>query len=397
MPFDATFTKLDSQKGHYIYNFYKLQIQTIANKCILAIRWGRVGTKGNLKRTFYETKQEAIDEFKRIFFLKSGNQWSSAQSVVDQPSAVAAAAPIANRIDDKYRMVEMKQRHLKLFSLEVDLNADHLITIKSELSIDLRDIIIRWIKGFAKCIDAPRSLLYNNLYSRLLDNCDGKLLFSPPTPYAPHLKLPLLTNHLPSPLAEILQKIYPHIFNQKMSMHRDRKCSLKYMHNIIDLSEEFYNLIGIYGKEYDQLSPIMSLGDFYEKAKHVHRLKATVFAKELLFCSQKAKEHNPVDYIYDSFCYELENVLIDSEEWKFAHLYLKSAANFQFKTISFYRVKTHTEQFESSPNSHLLWYPLEDAFVFQTFAKGLQLEPMNDPNSHLIYKVTFPPLYSHIH
>ena len=61
------------------------------------------------------------------------------------------------------------------------------------------------------------------------------------------------------------------------------------MNDIIDFSEEFYNLIGIYGKEFDQLNPILSLNDFFEKSKHVNRLKSAIFAKELLFCAQKVK------------------------------------------------------------------------------------------------------------
>lgn len=341
MPYDVTFTKLDSQFGKccYNYNFYKMQITSVVNKYILTIRYGRVGTVGNIKKTYYESKQEIIEEFERIFFLKSGNKWCVDQFKLNE---------------DKYRVVGTHKRNLKLVTFDLDINLDQLVTIKSELSIDLRDLIIRWITCEMKHIETCAE--YEMLNSSILDNCCG-----------------------------ILEQIYSHIDKHKIPSNTNKKRSLKYMNDIIDLSEEFYNQIGIYGKEFDSLKPIMNLSEYLEKIRHIHQLKGSIFSKELLYCAQKMKDLNPVDYVYDSFCYELENVPIESEEWKFVHLYLKNSIEFNFKTITFYRVKHYGDQLDSR-NSYLLWYRLHSNSIIQTFSKGLQLEPTCDRNSNLVYK-----------
>ena len=146
----------------YIYNFYKIQIALISDKFVLINRWGRVGTSGNLKKTYFDSKSDAIEEFKRIFYSKSGNDWNSVND--------SNINSVANQ--DKYRMVEPK-RNVKVMGFNLNLQINQLVSIKSELSIDLRDLIIRWIKLQVKSVDSCHTSKYNNLNSFLLNNCDG--------------------------------------------------------------------------------------------------------------------------------------------------------------------------------------------------------------------------------
>lgn len=166
------------------------------------------------------------------------------------------------------------------------------------------------------------------------------------------------------------------------------------MNEIIDLTEEFYNQIGIYGREFDHLGPILSLTELLEKRKYLHHLKYKIFAKELLFCAQKTKEINPIDYIYDSFCYEIENISnYENEETKFTNLFFKNSIDFKCSVVAVYKIKSSGgDQFESTPGSYYLWHQLDNEALFRTFSKGLQLSPMTDPNSHLIFHVS---VYSH--
>lgn len=42
---------------------------------ILLTRWGRIGEEGAFQKTPFNTHDEAIEEFKKIFEQKSGNKW----------------------------------------------------------------------------------------------------------------------------------------------------------------------------------------------------------------------------------------------------------------------------------------------------------------------------------
>jgi hypothetical protein len=52
---------------------------------MLWTRWGRVGETGKHQRTPYQKKDEAVDEFEKIFKSKSGNPWAERNPPLFQP------------------------------------------------------------------------------------------------------------------------------------------------------------------------------------------------------------------------------------------------------------------------------------------------------------------------
>lgn len=79
-----------------------------------------------------------------------------------------------------------------------------------------------------------------------------------------------------------MQEIYGLILKQNSFKAQNKKENFRHSTEIIDLSEEFYSLIKIYGNQFDQLKPIISLKDLHEKWQMVARIKSIVFGKEFL-------------------------------------------------------------------------------------------------------------------
>lgn len=50
-------------------------------------RWGRVGDIGKYQRTPFQKRDEAVEEFEKIFKSKSGNLWANRKVPLFQPSA----------------------------------------------------------------------------------------------------------------------------------------------------------------------------------------------------------------------------------------------------------------------------------------------------------------------
>lgn len=326
-PYDVTFTKLDNLKSSYIYNFYKIQLFTIGDKSALYIRWGQVGSIGNLHKVFYDSKEEAIADFKKIFSVKSGNEWLSVEQFTPN--------------ENKYKMVDTK-RFKKHIWIDLNVNVENFMELKSNLPLKLRTLVLTLIKSNIEFMKQFASYEKYNLNSTLLNFCNENLL-----------------------------KIYDVILKQKAFKTANKKENVKFFTTLIDLSEEFYSSIQIYGNQFDKLKPIVSLSDFYEKCSKVHVLNHAMFCKELLYCAQNKMNANPIDYIYDSFRFELKSV--EMSEFKFVELYLKSSIE-KYQDLSVYKIVSE----ESSPTDkpHLLWHIVENYEFFSLLVNGFQKKPV---------------------
>jgi len=68
-------------------NFYKMQLlQDKATKIyILWTRWGRLGDTGEYQRTPFNTLEDAVKEFKKVFLQKTGNKWENVGNFEEKP------------------------------------------------------------------------------------------------------------------------------------------------------------------------------------------------------------------------------------------------------------------------------------------------------------------------
>ena len=54
--------------GYGLFNYYKMQVIHQAGKdlYLLTTRWGRFGDEGKFQRTPFQSKEEAVKEFKKV-------------------------------------------------------------------------------------------------------------------------------------------------------------------------------------------------------------------------------------------------------------------------------------------------------------------------------------------
>lgn len=77
-PYDLYMTKVDINRGYWGGNvFYKLQVlhHKIRDYYSVLNKYGRIGEPGQTQNTPHPSKEKAIEEFEKIFKLKSGNDW----------------------------------------------------------------------------------------------------------------------------------------------------------------------------------------------------------------------------------------------------------------------------------------------------------------------------------
>lgn len=161
--YDTTLTKLDNQQDQYIFNFYKLQIFKVFNKFALVCHWGRIGTKGNINKVFFDEMQEAVDEFKRIFAHKSGQVWNDVYKEEGVNSSVTL---------QRNRMMEFSKT-CKYMSYDTDMKSPEYAA-QSELAFPLKELINRWIRFQDKSCTYTRSPAYGTLNSKVLEDCQGE-------------------------------------------------------------------------------------------------------------------------------------------------------------------------------------------------------------------------------
>lgn len=164
VPYEVTFTKLDNQPTGYIYNFYKIQLLETGTKVCLLVRWGQVGTVGNIRKIFYDSKEEAINDFRQIFLNKSGNNWSNVNNHIHS--------------EDMYRIVESNKKQAKPFLLEVNFDFEELRikSFKNNLNPNIKNLLLNLVKHNDTCFkDIVKYEFYYTLSSSLLEQCSGEL------------------------------------------------------------------------------------------------------------------------------------------------------------------------------------------------------------------------------
>jgi len=140
--YDLEMTKVDIQQGPYGgYRFYKMQVvrQTNRDVYVLFTRWGRVGDPGQYQQTPFATKELAIEEFKKIFKSKSGNDWENKDNFQKQPK--------------KYQLLTFTKRtNHKEYLVPFNLKDPHVP--KSHLDKEIRRVVedIANVKMYQSCM-----------------------------------------------------------------------------------------------------------------------------------------------------------------------------------------------------------------------------------------------------
>lgn len=183
---------------------------------------------------------------------------------------------------------------------------------------------------------------------------------------------------------------------------------MRCLSNIIDLNEEFYRSIRIFGDHLDRLKPLLEFRDFYKTYEYLHQLKAYIFAKEeLAKARMSGTEVNVWNALYDRFSYRIQPIGRESLEMKTVLQYLKWTLGSGYMISSIFAIRTtpattsgqreegggssssgngehESEEANNNNNNekgYLLWYNVENYQIIDTFINGINVQPIVT-NSH---------------
>lgn len=325
------------------------------DKVLLFTRWGRIGEVGKYQKTPFATLDKAIKEFKKTFKSKTGNNWNAVKEF--------KAVPKKYRLVDQQRRVRRKQRQYK-----VDIGTA-IKTVESKLPTPLFELI-KSLVGFHTAEDALRSYSSDKSF----------------TPFS------LLKTETLLKAESILTDIEKLIKDKESITQKDSNDYSKVTHEIIDLSEEFYHLVPLFGYQYEKLSPLFTPEELRDKQELIFNLLHFEYAFELLLAAQlRSQDVNPIDYIYRCLGSHLQLLDKNEEESQLILQYIHNTANNPV-VKAIYRVNRTGEEdrFKANNvgNNWLLWHGTKVTNVISILAKGLLKAPLSAQRSgHLFGKV----------
>ncbi|CAL1296048.1 unnamed protein product [Larinioides sclopetarius] len=347
IPYDIVMTVVDLNYGAYgIYNFYKMQIIKHKGKelYILFTCWGRVGDTGQHQKTPYSTLADAVKEFSRIFRAKSGNNWDDVKNFQPQSK--------------KYRLVQLeKKKFARRQSVKLNLKSD----VPSKLSNEKQNLM-ESLMDVCTIEDTLQDLGVDSTYDVL--------------PFGA-LSVETLA------AAEKVLKDIGDVITEKDNLRQNAKSQDKFaelMHKIVTLSEEFYQLLPVYGYQYEKLCPLFSAPDVHSKLKLINNLLHIGLSSQLfLGASLKAAEINPKDYVYRSLNCNLTPLNPESQEAQMILQYVHNTSkNVEVQSIYAVHIPEQLEQFKTTKfsNHMLLWHGTRLSNMLSILARGLQVAPL---------------------
>ncbi|GFR16104.1 poly polymerase tankyrase [Trichonephila clavata] len=349
IPYDIVMTVVDLNYGAYgIYNFYKMQVIKHIEKdlFILFTCWGRVGDTGQHQKTPYNTQAEAVKEFCRIFRAKSGNNWDDVKNFQPQPK--------------KYRLVQLER---KKFSRQLKIKLNLKSDVPSKLS-EPKQKLVESLMDIHTIEDTLKDLGVDSAFDVL--------------PFG-SLTMDTLTG------AEKILKEIRDVIAEKDNLRQNVKSQEKFaelMHKIVKLSEEFYQILPVYGFAYEKLCPLFSPPDVHSKLKLIHNLLHIGLSSQLILgASSKLSEINPKDYVYRSLNCNLNLLDPESQEAQMILQYIHNTClsnNVEVQSIYAVHLPEQFEHFKSLKlsNHMLLWHGTRLSNMLAILARGLQVAPL---------------------
>lgn len=185
--------------------------------------------------------------------------------------------------------------------------------------------------------------------------------------------------------AEKVLKEIGDVIAEKDNLRQNTKSQEKFaelMHKIVKLSEDFYQLVPVYGFQYEKLCPLFSAPDVHSKLVLINDLLHIGLSTQLLLgASLKCAETHPRDYVYRSLNCNLSLLNQDSPEAQMILQYIHNTSlskSVKVRSIYAVNIPEQLERFKSLnlSNRMLLWHGTRLSNMMAILSRGLQVAPL---------------------
>lgn len=365
VPYSVLLIKPDKDNWG-LSHFLKLQIVIHKQRSIVVLfnhsgqlGQGQVGTHS---KDTYSNKREAIEEFTKLFKLKTGNNWSELDKFVNQSKKYRLIPMKIKSSDVKVKLEELRRKKEdKVIDSKLPTEVSNLISsVMSELTTPSSHEDI-------DCVSCVK-LITENTIKKAED-----ILF----------EIGVIIGEREKELKQIAKKTVP------------TNSSSRVLDQLVDLSDEFFNLIPIPIKY--RLNPILTESDHRSKNDILRRIQNHIICGKMLIGSyNKLSLINQRDYIHD--CLKCQINILDSSSiesqiiLQFIHNSSLNQQKSKFSVESIYKIikKSQEDQLMKSnlSNHWLLFHSVPPKELINILSSGLQIT-----SSDTFMKVTFCKLF----
>ncbi|XP_013405621.1 tankyrase-like protein isoform X2 [Lingula anatina] len=356
IPYDILMTKVDTKFGSYgLYNYYKMQIiHDQEGLYVLFNNWGRIGDSGQFQKTPFSTREEAVDEYCKIFKAKAGNDWNNLNNFVNQPK--------------KYRLVSAdKRRKQTRPPVNFDLHSDLPSKLPRYVQDFIKDIssVSMLTKQWERCGVDPSLFPFGRIKRETFQKAIDLLLdIKPLVKRKDELSRDLTEGNLPD-YQDVCEKIHEH-------------------------SSEYYQLIPKNGYKFERLTPLDSERSIESEINMILSLMELNFTERVLLAAQyRAKEINPLDYIYRALNCRMELLKEEEPEAQYILKYIYNTEDTgsyrrygpknELNVEAIYRIEREgeTERIQNCTvgNRMLLWHGTNTCNLTSILHHGLLIDP----------------------
>ena len=319
---------------------------------ILFTKWGRIGDDGMHQETPFSTKDECINEFKKIFKEKSGNEWKDKEDF--------------KRIEKKFRLLKTSIRMNQRDYLQpINWKDEKLPPSKLDRPIQ------KLIKAIADV------KLFHQWFGR--NNIDASIL-----PFGKLSKdLLFEAKKILLELRELLEELE----GKNSGTDEEVQVLLKLKEAVMDKSSQFYELIPDTQFRLQPVHPIDDTDTLDDKATMINdMLDFEVSSKILLGALHNMPAKNPLDYCFESLDVRLLPLSNKQREHKLITQYIRNGQeNFQPDSIiKIYALERRGEaermsQWKDLKNRTYLWHGSKLLNFMGILSQGLRIAPPEAP------------------
>ena len=303
--YNVNLSKVDIKKNLYNkYVYYQIQLLVNEKRNIynLITRWGQYGEEGQYQNTPFTDINEAIKEFNKIFYSKTKNNWEIIKDNFDA----------YEKKIKKYELVKLTDKKPEINNI-IDYFNDELKNInikitKDRLNPNTKEFILYLIqKSFSEKIGR-----YNSYDDDEDDDDNNKcrkfnVLYFSKESLNKGLNILSQLAELNDKLNDLEEKIKNEKISEKIlenensSYNRNKREFHEVSQQILNLSNEFYEIIPFDNYRYNSITPINRPNIIKEEMNRI--LSYTYIEDTLqLFLSSLYYTHkiDPINYIYKS-------------------------------------------------------------------------------------------------